>query len=142
MYGFLADGLVLLHILYVGFVVVGQLLIVLAAAMRWAWGRNPWFRFLHLLAIGIVVFEAVMQWPCPLTIWEQQLRVLAGQPIDASQSFVGRLLHNILFVDQYFTDGRPPEGFFTTVYIAVFVVVLQGLVMYPPRLWRWRTSSA
>ncbi len=51
---------------------------------------------------------------------------------------MGRMMHNLLFIDQYFTDGKPPEAFFTTLYIAMLVVVLQGLVMYPPRLFRKR----
>ena len=141
MYGVLADGMVLLHVLYVGFVVVGQLLVVLAAARRWEWGRNRWFRLAHLTAIGVVVVEAVMGWRCPLTVWEQQLRELAGQDFNSADTFLGRLLHHVLFIDRYFTDGRPPEGFFTTLYLAVFVVVLQGLVMYPPRLFRMRNAE-
>ena len=140
MYGVLADGMVFVHLLYVGYVVGGQLLIVLAAARGWGWGRNRWFRLSHLLAIGIVVVEAVMGWRCPLTVWEQQLRELGGEQVDAGATFVGRLLHHLLFIDRYFTDGRPPEAFFTTLYVAVFVVVLQGLVMYPPRLWGRRAA--
>lgn len=135
MYGVLADGVVFAHVLYVGYVVLGQLAIVLAAACGWAWGRNRWFRLTHLAAIGIVVLEAVMGWRCPLTVWEQQLRELGGQQVDAGATFLGRLLHHVLFIDRHFTDGRPPEGFLTTLYIAAFVVVLQGLAMYPPRLW-------
>ncbi len=142
MYGVLADGMVFAHVLYVGYVVGGQLAVVLASAMRWAWGRNRWFRLTHLAAIGVVVVEAVMGWRCPLTVWEQQLRELAGQPVDAGETFLGRLLHHVLFIDKYFTDGRPPEGFFTTLYLAVFVIVLQGLAMYPPRLWGRRTTAA
>ena len=134
MYGVLADGVVLLHVLYVGFVVVGQLAIVAAAAFGWGWGRNRWFRLAHLAAIGYVALEAVMGWTCPLTTWEYQLRELAGQTFNQADTFLGRLLRDLLFIDKYFTDGRPPEGFFTTVYIAAFLIVLQGLVMYPPRL--------
>jgi hypothetical protein len=137
MYGILADLMVFLHLLYVAYVVVGQLAIVIAAPFRWQWARNPWFRFTHLLAIAIVVVEAIMGWRCPLTIWEHQLRELAGQTFDGSETFLGRLLHNLLFIDQYFTDGRPPEAFFTTLYLATFIIVLQALVMYPPRWFRF-----
>ena len=56
--------------------------------------------------------------------------------MDAGATFLGRLLHHLLFIDRYFTDGRPPEAFFTTLYLAALVVVLQGLAMYPPRLWK------
>ena len=57
MYGYLADGVVLLHLAYIGYVVLGQLAIIIAAMFRWQWGRNRWFRATHLLAIGFVVFE-------------------------------------------------------------------------------------
>lgn len=45
------------------------------------------------------------------------------------------MLHDLLFIDRYFTDGKLPEAFFTTLYLATLFVVLQGLIMYPPRLW-------
>jgi ABC-type phosphate/phosphonate transport system permease subunit len=142
MYGVLADLVVLVHILYVGYVLVGQLAIIVAAAFRWEWGRNRWFRLTHLLAIAVVALEAVMGWQCPFTKWEYQLRELAGQSFDGSATFMGRLLHNLLFIDQYFEGGRPPEASFTTLYIAMLIIVVQGLVMYPPRLFPRRESVA
>ena len=130
MYGFLADVVVLVHVLYVAYVLLGQVAIVLAAMLRKEWGRNRWFRGTHLIAIGVVVLESYMNWRCPLTIWEEQLRTLAGQPFNSSDTFMGRLLHHTLFI-----EGQP-EIFFTTIYVAMLVVVLQGLLMYPPRLRR------
>ena len=70
---------------------------------------------------------------CPLSEWEEALREMAGQSTAAGETFMGRVLHNLLFVDQYFTNGRPPEGFFTTAYIAVFLIVAQAFLLYPPR---------
>lgn len=131
-YGYLADLVAAVHLAYVAYVVVGQALIVVAAPFRWEWARNPWFRFTHLLAIGIVVYEAAYNIPCPLTVWEHQLRAAGGQEFAASDTFVGRLLHSVLFF-----PNMPPV-FFTTLYVATFVVVAQGLVMYPPRWWRWK----
>jgi hypothetical protein len=141
MYGVLADLVVLAHILYVGYVLVGQLAIIAAAAFRWELGRNRWFRVTHLLTIAVVALEAVMGWQCPLTKWEYQLRELAGQSFNGSDTFMGRLLHNLLFIDQYFEGGRPPEAFFTTLYIAMLIIVVQGLVMYPPRLFPKRKAT-
>src|SRR5215471_11505426 len=97
-YSFLADLLVGLHVGYVGFVVVGQLLIWRGLALGWRWVRNPWFRMTHLLAMVIVGFEAVCQIDCPLTVWEGSLRRLAGQHVGEG-SFLGRLLHNLIFYD-------------------------------------------
>lgn len=127
-YGLLADLLVAIHVAYVAYVLLGQLAITLAAPFRWQWARNPWFRFTHLLAIGIVALEAVMKWRCPLTVWEEKLRAHAGQGFNSSDTFMGRLLHNLLFI-----DGMP-EQFFTACYCGMLLLVLQGLIMYPPRL--------
>jgi hypothetical protein len=134
MYGLLADLVVLAHVLYVAYVILGQVAIIVAAAARWEWGRNRWFRLTHLLAIAYVVYEQFMGLQCPLSKWEYQLRELAGQPFDGSATFLGRLLHNLLFIDQYFEGGKPPEAFFTVLYVAMLVIVVQGLLMYPPRL--------
>jgi hypothetical protein len=131
MYGYLADAMVCAHVAYVAYVILGQLAIIVAAPMKWQWARNPWFRFTHLTAIAIVVYEAIRGLRCPLTVWEEQLRALAGQSFDSSQTFLGRLMHDLLFI-----DGMP-EVFFTTLYIATGVVVVQGLVMYPPRWFRF-----
>ena len=142
MYGLLADLVVLAHVLYVAYVVLGQVAIIVAAMMKWEWGRNRWFRLTHLLAIAYVVLEQIMGWQCPLSKWEYQLRELAGQQFDGSATFLGRLLHNLLFIDQYFEGGRPPEAFFAVLYFAMLVVVVQGLLMYPPRLFPRRSAPA
>lgn len=130
MYGYLADLLVFVHVLYVGYVVLGQLAVIVAAPFRWEWARNPWFRFSHLAAIAVVAYEALNNIRCPLTVWEEQLRELAGQSVYAGQTFVGRLFHDLLF-----WDGMP-EVFFNTLHVAMFVLVVQGVVMFPPRLRR------
>jgi hypothetical protein len=135
-YGFLADLIVATHVGYIAYVLVGQLLIIVAAPMKWQWAKNPWFRFTHLLAIGIVAFEAIYSLRCPLTIWEQQLRELAGQAFNGSETFMGRVLHDLMFID------NKPEIFFTTMYIGVLVLVIQGLVMYPPRWFRFSKKTA
>lgn len=129
-YGYLADLVVGIHVLYVGYVLVGQLAIIVAAPFRWEWARNPWFRFSHLLAIGIVAYEALNDIRCPISIWEEKLRLLAGQDIGTGQSFMGRLFHDLLFYPNL------PEIFFNTLHVAMFVLVVQGLVMFPPRWFR------
>lgn len=133
-YGYLADFVVLVHVAIVGYVVLGQLAIIVASAFRWEWGRNRWFRLSHLLVIGIVAYEALYNIRCPLTVWEEQLRAMGGQVMVTGQSFMGRLAHDILF------GLDLPELFFNTIHVAMFVVVLQGLIMYPPRLWRRKST--
>jgi len=126
-YGICADLMVAIHVSYIAYVVLGQLLIIVAAPLKWQWARNPWFRFTHLTAIGIVAYEAIRGLRCPLTVWEEQLRELGGQVFNGSETFMGRVLHDLMFIE------NQPEIFFTTLYIGVLVLVIQGLVMYPPR---------
>jgi hypothetical protein len=128
-YAFLADLIVALHVAYVGFVVVGQLAIVLGLALGWRWVRNPWFRVLHLVAIVIVGVEAAWGITCPLTRWENELRHLAGQPV-AQGSFIGRLLHNLLF---YNCD----QWYFDVAHIGFALLVVATFILAPPR-WRKR----
>ena len=70
----LADLVVVAHAAYFSFVVLGLVAILAGIAFRWKWVRNPWFRWIHLSMIGIVVAEAIAGIPCPLTVWERQLR--------------------------------------------------------------------
>src|SRR6266446_5187077 len=134
-YGIAADLVVAVHVAYCAYVVLGQVAIVVAAPFRWQWARNPWFRFSHLLAIGVVAYEALFNIRCPITVWEEQLRAMAGQDMATGQSFVGRMFHDLLFgLDM-------PEVFFNTVHVAIFVLVLQGLIMYPPRWFRWKRTA-
>ena len=53
-----ADALLLIHVLFVAFVVFGLLLILIGKPLRWAWVRNPYFRVAHLAAIGVVVLQS------------------------------------------------------------------------------------
>lgn len=129
-YGIAADLVVAIHIAYVAYVIIGQLAIIIAAPFRWQWAKNPWFRFSHLAAIAIVAYEEIRGIRCPLTVWEEQFRAFAGQSFNASETFMGRLMHDLLFI-----DGKP-DIFFTTIHLAAFVLIVQGLIMYPPRWFR------
>ena len=143
MYGILADVVVGLHLAYVAYVLLGQVFIVAAGTLKWSCGRNPWFRWTHITAIAVVAYEAVRGIRCPLSEWEEQLRALGGEAAALDgETFMGRVLHNLLFVDQYFTNGTPPEGFFTTAYIAVLLIVVQAFLLYPPRAFRRRAVTS
>ncbi|GIW80856.1 MAG: hypothetical protein KatS3mg105_2663 [Gemmatales bacterium] len=128
-YSMLADVIVVIHVAYVGFVIVGQLLIVGGALLRWQWVRNFWFRVCHLVAILIVAYEALAGIVCPLTVWEDELRRMAGQTVEEG-SFIGRFMHSILFYDL-------EPWIFTVCYVAFALLVLGTFVLVPPR-WRRR----
>jgi hypothetical protein len=124
-YGVLADFVVVVHLAYVSFVVLGQLLIMAGAALRWSWIRKLPFRLAHLAAIVIVALESVCGIDCPLTIWEKKLRLLAGQA-SSHESFVARGVHAVMFYDL-------EESVFTTIYVCFAAAVVLTLWFVPPR---------
>ena len=129
-----ADLVVVLHFAYVQFVVLGQLLIVIGWLRRWNWVRNFWFRLAHFIAIGLVALEALMEIECPLTTWEKSLRLQAGQPVNQA-SFIGRMMHNVLFVDC-------PESAFTWLHVGFALLVAATLFLVPPRIPRRRRGES
>jgi Protein of Unknown function (DUF2784) len=129
-----ADLVLMLHLLYVGFVVLGQVVIVVGACLRWKWIRNPWFRGLHLLAMAIVVFEALVGITCPLTTWEKELRVLAGQNTGllAGSERMPEINPVLWTLRKLLFPGRS-AAFFIPIYITIFVLMLLTMVFAPPR---------
>ena len=91
-----ADGLLIIHALFIAFVVFGLIFIITGLVRGWRWTRNPWFRFIHLGAIGFVVIQSWLNVICPLTIWENTLREKAGQATYAG-SFIRHWLHKLIF---------------------------------------------
>ena len=98
-YAFFADLIAAIHLGYVSFVVFGLLVILLGGLLRWRFVRNFWFRTVHLAMILIVVVEALLGIVCPLTIWEYELRIAAGQQDVTDVSFVARLIHQLMFFE-------------------------------------------
>ncbi len=130
----LADTVLALHALYVLFV-VGGLLLTLAGWWRaWGWTRRPWFRWLHLAAIGFVVLEAWFGIPCPLTVLESRLRAMAGESGYAT-SFVGHWLQRLIFYEA-------PPWIFTVGYSVFALLVVVVFVWYPPRRTLRRPAGA
>lgn len=116
-----ADALLVLHFAIVVFIGGGLVLVWIGAAARWAWIRNPWFRYAHLGAIVFVAGEAVLGFACPLTVWEDLLRG-GVRP----ESFVGRWVYRVLYY-------RAPEWVFTTAYAAWAAATVITLIFVPPR---------
>lgn len=121
----LADLILIIHLCIVAFIVVGEFAILLGWWRRWRWARNPWFRWSHLAAIALVILFGFVLGYCPLTEWEFDLRASIGQSPDQG-SFVGRILHRILFLDL-------PEWVFMPIYTVFGVLVMATIWFYPPR---------
>lgn len=129
-----ADGLLIIHALFIAFVVFGLVFIIAGLVREWRWVRNPWFRFIHLGAIGIVVIQAWLNIICPLTIWENNLREKAGEATYAG-SFIQHWLHKLIFYQA--------ETWVFTLCYTVFgaLVVLAWYLAPPSSLPRRRESS-
>ncbi len=125
MYSILADLVVAFHVCYVAFVVLGQLAIGVGALLGQKWARNTWFRWIHLVMMSIVGFEAVYDITCPLTTLEEHWRTLAVEQT-AQGSFLGRLLHDFLFVDW-------PVAVVNMLHIGFALLVVGTFVLAPPR---------
>ncbi len=120
-----ADLTLLLHTLFVAFVVVGLLLILLGRALGWTWIRNPWYRWAHLGAIGVVVLQSWFGMICPLTTLEMAFRARAGAPVYGG-TFMAHWLQAILYYDA-------PPWVFAVCYTAFGLLVLATWIWIRPR---------
>jgi hypothetical protein len=117
-YRVLADLVVVLHLAFVAFVVLGGLLVL-------RWPRLAWVHVPAALWGAMISFGG---WVCPLTPLENLLRRLGGEAGYAG-GFVERYLLGVLY----------PEGLTPGVQVAlgVLVLVVNGAVY--ARLWCRRT---
>jgi hypothetical protein len=134
-FALLADVVVAFHFCYVAFTIGGELLILAGDLFRWRWVRNLSFRVVHLSSVVLVAIEASTGTQCPLTVWEYQLRMRAGQSVEAQISFVARLVRSIIFYDF-------PAWVFLAAYVGFAVLVALTLVLIPPRRARPRKGAA
>jgi hypothetical protein len=120
----LADLFLLLHVLFVAFVVLGLAGILVGGARGWRWVRNLRFRLAHLAAIGIVVAQAWLGVVCPLTDLEMFFRQRAGDAT-YSGSFVAHWLGELLYFE------APPWVFVAAYSAFGAVVALSWFVVRP-----------
>lgn len=121
----LADMLLVVHFLFVLFVVFGLVAVYAGYFLHWRWVSNRTFRMLHLVAIGIVVLQSWFGVICPLTTWEMALRDKAGVAT-YSGSFMQYWLHQLL----YYTA---PDWLFMLLYSGFACLVVASWFLLPPR---------
>lgn len=107
LYRILADILVLLHLAFVCFVVLGGLLVL--RRRRWAWVHLP-------VAVWGALVE-FMGWVCPLTPLEVRFRILGGEG-----GYTGGFVENYLIPLLY--PGNLTRGH--QVVLGLFVVALNA----------------
>jgi len=123
-YALAADAALLLHALFVVFVVLGLVLVLAGWGMNWRWVRNPWFRLAHALAIAVVVLQAWLGRACPLTAWEMSLRTRAGDAVYPG-SFVAHWLELLLYY-------QAPPWVFTLLYSLFAALVAASWYLVRP----------
>jgi hypothetical protein len=133
-YLFLADAMLVLHAMIV-FFNVGALPVIWLGYLRgWRFVRNFYLRMGHLVLIGFVTAETVFGAICPLTTWEDQLRLRAGADARYEGGYVAHWLHRLIFFDcdqKYFIAG----------YVVFFVLVVATLVWVWPDAPRRRMAT-
>ncbi len=130
-YRLAADAMLFVHLAFVAFVVISFLLTAVGLLRRWNWVRNFWFRAGHLLAIAIVVIESWMDQTCPLTMWENELRMRGGDatyPGDFLVYWAARLLYY-----------QAEPWVFTVCYSVFGGAVALTWLLGPPR-WPWSSQ--
>jgi hypothetical protein len=123
-YLFLADVIVIIHLGYVIYVILGFILIVIGIILRWKWIRNLPFRISHLLAIVGVACEALLGVNCPLTVLEFKLRY-ATNLSEEKVSFIGTMIDSLLYYNA-------PGWLFTIIYAAFAILVVITFIIAPP----------
>jgi len=120
----LADVLLVVHFLYIAFVVGGQLAVIAGGFIGWGWVRNPTFRVLHGFAVGFVILESWVGVICPLTEWESTLRWSAGES-KYPGTFIGYWVGRLIYYSA-------PEWVFTVIYSLFGAVVLASWFVVRP----------
>lgn len=117
----LADALLALHVGVVLFVVGLLALVLVGGARGWAWVRCFYLRLIHVLLMVFVTGQAWLGRLCPLTLWEQDLRRIAGEA-SYEESFIAHGLSRLLYWEAPWW---------------VFVATYTGFAMLVLLAWRW-----
>lgn len=106
-YAALAEAVLLLHLLWCAWVMLGW------TVTR----RRPVLRWVHLVSLGYAIFIELTSWPpCPLTVAETWLEKRAG--VEPAQGpFLLRLLDALIYPNL-------PEGVVVGSAVAVCVIIL------------------
>lgn len=114
-YRILAELVVVVHLFFILFVIFGGF-----AALKWQW--------MALFHIPVAAWGAIVElksWVCPLTPWENKLRLMAGQE-GYSEGFIEHYILPIIYPAGLTRDIQ------TTLGLSVIVInlVIYGVFLY------------
>ncbi len=133
-YALLADLLATFHLGIVLFVLLGQAAILTGILRGWRWIERALFRWTHVGLMVFIAAQGALGAICPLTIWEYDLRVAAGEE-GHKGTFVGRLMHDLLFIESETVSQAELNHY----YVAFAALVVFCLWVVPPRRRRLQT---
>ena len=122
----LADLILVVHFAFVAFIILGFLVIWTGYFLGWGFVRDFRFRLAHLVAMGIVAAESLVGMVCPLTEWENGLRMRGGGGAKYEASFIEHWLGGVLFYEV-------SEGTFMVIYCGFFALVVVTYWVVRPR---------
>lgn len=122
---FLADAILAIHIFIVLANILPVPLIIIGGVRGWAFVRARWFRFGHLALMGFIAIQAWLGETCPLTIWERQLRAIAGQD-NYQDTFISHWMQELLYIDA-------PPWFFIALYSGWCLLIMALFFLVPVR---------
>lgn len=122
-YRLLADSVLIVHLLFIGFVVFGGLFAL----------RFPWFAFVHIPAAVWGAYIELTAGLCPLTEIEVGLRRMAGDA-GYSGSFIEHYLLPVIYPAGLTKDIQFGLGSF----VILINITVYGMIFY--RLWLSRSK--
>ena len=121
-----ADAIIVVHFLYILFMLLGFLLTGYALFFREKFFDRWLFRSLHLLGIFYVVSLSILGKYCPLTILENELKLRYEAYSVYSGSFIVHYLEKLVY-----PDVNPLVIQIPTVFLAIFTIVV--FIVRPPK---------
>ncbi|MGZ6014086.1 MAG: DUF2784 domain-containing protein [Caulobacteraceae bacterium] len=126
----LGEGVLALHLLVIGFNVLGLVAIPLGAALGWRWVRVRWWRGLHVASWAVVALQATLGRACFLTLWQDQLAGAGPEP-----PLVMRWVNGLIY-------WPLPIWVFSATYLVLFAAVIAFWRLVPPRRMTRPASSS
>ena len=109
-----ADALLVVHLLFIVFVVIGGLLV-----LRW-----PGLAWLHLPSVAWAIWIEASGGICPLTPWENRLRSLAGEA-----GYQGGFIEHYLLPIIYPPGLTPAVQVWLALAVAAINLAVYGLLL-------------